>query len=279
MVADYFAAEFSKLVKRPASWVLGSVQVLALVLFGYLFTYAFVANAQNGGEVPGGVNVDQALQTILPENVLVTVVANLSGLGGALALVFGAMVVGGEYGWGTLKLVLSQRPGRLNMLLGKFLAVGAVLAVLSVVILLIAVLSSAVASSLLDEPSDWPSLGEMLKGLGASWLVLFAWASLGGLLAVVFRGTALAIGVGLAYALVIEGLALSLPIGGDAFDGVRKVFLGKNTTDLTSAFGELPQGVGTVGEAVDPGQAVIVIVAYTAAFLAISALLFRRRDV
>lgn len=278
MVADYFAAEFFKLVKRPASWVLGSIQVLTLVLFGYLVTYAFVANAESG-EVPEGMNVDQAMQTILPENVLVAVLANLSGLGGALALVFGAMVVGGEYGWGTLKLVFSQRPGRLNVLWGKFLALGAVLAVLSVGILLIAVLSSALVAGLLDEASDWPSLGEMLKGLGASWLVLFVWTSLGGFLAVVFRGTALAIGVGLAYALVIEGLALGLPIGGDAFDNVRKAFLGKNTTDLAGAFGELPQALGTAGEAVDPGQAVLVIIAYTVVFLAVSALLFKRRDV
>ena len=42
--------------------------------------------------------------------------------------------------------------------------------------------------------------------MAAGWLILAAWAALGVLLGVLTRGTSLAIGVGILYALVIEGL-------------------------------------------------------------------------
>lgn len=277
MVADYFSAELTKLARRPASWILGAVTVLSLLLFGYLFTYVFAANAQ-GGNASQGADPDAILQPLLPENVLPAVLGNLSGLTAAVALVFGALVTGSEYGWGTLKLMLSQRPGRLNMLSGKILAVAVLLAGLTVIVILLGILSSAIVASLQDKPSDWPSVWQMVKGLGAGWLILASWASFGLFLGILFRGAALAIGVGLIYLLVIEGLILGLPIQGDTFTTIQKIFLGKNAMDLAGSFGQLQQGAAP-GDTVDPSQAVFVLVAYVAALLLVSILLFRRRDV
>lgn len=277
MVADYFAAELIKLLRRPASWVLAGIAVTSLLVLGYLVTYSFAVSAQ-GGNAPQGVDPGTILQPLLPENVLALVLSNLVGPTGAVALVFGALVAGSEYGWGTLKLVLSQRPARLNMFSGKMLAVAALLAGLVAAVLLLGVLCSALVASIQDRASDWPSLWRMAKGLGAGWLILAAWALLGAFLGVLFRGASLAIGVGLVYALVIEGLVLGLPIQNDAFTAIQKVFLNKNATDLASAFGQLQQGA-TPGETVDPTQAVFVLLAYVTVFLLVSALLFRRRDV
>ena len=45
------------------------------------------------------------------------------------SVIMGAMAAGSEYGWGTLKTVLSQRPGKLAMLSGKLLALALLLLV------------------------------------------------------------------------------------------------------------------------------------------------------
>lgn len=276
MVSDYFSAELTKLARRPASWIMGGIVIVGLLLFGYLFNYIFFVNLQEG--TPQAANPEQFLQILLPKNVLATVLSNLTEFTAAVVLVFGALVTGSEYGWGTLKLMLSQRPGRLNMLSGKIFAVAVLLAALAVVVLLLGVLCSAVVASLQEQSSEWPSLWQMLKGLGAGWLILAAWASLGMFLGVLFRGAALAIGVGLVYALLVEGLALGLPIQNETFTTIQKVFPGKNAQDLADSFGQLQQGAAP-GETVDPAQAVFVLFAYLAVFLLIAALLFRRRDV
>ena len=54
-------------------------------------------------------------------------------------------------------------------------------------------------------PVSWPGLFDLVRALGAGWLILAVWAMLGVLLGVLWRGTALAIGLGILYGLVIEG--------------------------------------------------------------------------
>lgn len=278
MTADHFVAELVKLAKRPASWIMAVILLLSLGLFGYLFIYVFAASVQRGDD-PQSVDADTVLEGILPGSVLLQVLSNITGIGAAVALVFGALVVGSEYGWGTLKQVLIQSPGRLQMLWGKILAIGAAIALLTVALFSVGFAASTTVSILQDKASEWPSVWETLRAFASGWLILSAWASLGALLATVFRGTSLAIGVGLAYALVIEGLALSLPIQGETFQSAQKILLSKNATDLVSAFGELPAGVESAGEPVGPGQAAAVITAYIASCLLISTLLMRKRDV
>lgn len=46
----------------------------------------------------------------------------------------------------------------------------------------------------------------MVRALGAGWLIGALWALLGALLAILSRGTAVPIGLGIAYGLVVEGV-------------------------------------------------------------------------
>ncbi len=271
MVVDFFLVEVSKLVRRPASWILGALLLLNLVLFGYLYLYVYVATAPGSGASPE--QVAGVLQRLLPQNVLAGLLNSASGLGAALALIFGALVVGGEYGWGTLKLVLSQRPGRLNVFFGKTLAVGAVLAGVSVSILAVGLACSTLIAAAQSAPGEWPGAVEMLKALVAGWLITAVWASLGIFLSVAFRDTALAIGVGLAYMLIVERLALRLPVQGDKVEGIRSSLLSENTSNLVSAFTAAPQASGGVL------WSVVVIIIYGAVFLGLAGFLFRKRDV
>lgn len=199
-----------------------------------------------------------------------------------MAITFGALTAGSEYGWGTLKTVLSQRPGRIGVLSGKLLALVAFLLVFFLLTLGAAALGSFVVARLEEAAIDWPPVGALLRGVGAGALIFTVWGAFGFLLATLFRGTALAIGLGIAYALAIEGIVLALPFENDNFESIRKATLGENVSAISSSFGSpfaVPEGFGIQEPLVEPGRAVMVLLAYAVAFVVLSALLLGRRDV
>lgn len=202
-----------------------------------------------------------------------------------MALVLGALSVGSEYGWHTLKLALTQRPGRLSFLCGKFLAVGAVLAVVTLLALLASAASSYAVAMLQGGPTNWPLPAEVLKGFAAGWLILVAFAALGFFLAILLKGSAPAIAIGLLYALVVQDLFLPLAsFQSETAARFSRVLPGRNAGDLAGYFGGSRQAAQASGlppglEPVDPSQAALVLAAYVVIFLSTSMLLFWRRDV
>lgn len=276
-----FSAELLKFSKRPATWVLLLIFALSVGVFGYLFTYIFVVSAPEGAAALPQQARDQFLNFLLPESFLSNTLSNgFAGFGGALVLILGALSVGSEYGWGTFKATLTQKPGRLGIFFGKLTALAVILAFFTVAILGVGAASSLIVASLENASTNWPSVGEILKAAGAGWLILTVFAALGLFLATLFRGTALAIGLGIVYLLVLENIFLGLAPQSETVEDIGKALPAKNSLDLANSFGEVPAGFGgPTGQAVDPGQAALVIAAYALGFLVISLLLFRRRDV
>ena len=120
-----------------------------------------------------------------------------------------------------------------------------------------------------------------MRALAAGWLILAVWAALGVLLGVLTRGTSLAIGVGILYALVIEGLLSNL----SALEPVTSIFLRANGYSIATALGTSARDIEASGPAPsgDRSSAAcrrsLVLAAFIAGFAALSALLLRRRDV
>lgn len=274
-----FSAEFLKIRKRPATLVLALIWFSLVVLFGYVLTYAIFANPPEDS-IPPGTDPQEFLEVLYPENLLPNVLSGFPSTGGApIALILGALAIGSEYGWGTLKTSFTQRPGRLSVLLGKALAVAVVLAVFVLLAFAAGAASSYVVARVEAAPVDWPPLGDLLRAMGAGWLISAVWTAMGAFLATLFRGTPLAIGIGLVYAILLEGLAATLLASNEDFEPARKFLLNENSYVLIGSFGELPQGVGIQSDVVEPERAVLTLAAYAAVFVLISALLLRRRDV
>ncbi len=276
-MGDNVKTELSKLANRPAVQVLGAVFLLLVVVFGYLLSYLFIVGA--GGDPPP--EAQQFLTTLLPEEFLSTALTNFTGFGSAIALILGAMTVGSEYGWDTFKAALVQGSGRLELFGGKLLAVAVVLLVFTLVMLGGGAATSYVMALVLDEAASWPSAWEILKAIGAGWLILAVFAGLGVVLATLFRGTALAIGLGLVYLLLLENILSGLAFQSDTADAVSKALPVRNSLDLGRAFGELSgqaQGA-TATQPVDSTQATLILGAYVLGFLAIAVALFKVRDV
>ena len=104
---------------------------------------------------------------------------------------------------------------------------------------------------------------------------------MGVFLATLFRSTALAIGLGLFYALALEGLVFSLPIPNESFQDARRFFLGQNSGFLADSFAgsSLQQPFAPPGPDVGAAQSALTLCLYLAAFILIAALVFRQRDV
>ncbi len=282
-----FGAELLKIRKRPATWILALVWFILIVLFGYLFTYSFAANPPDRPEdQPPQVQQqeeafnEQILNGLLPENLLENLFANgVFSLGAAIVLILGAMAAGSEYSWGTMKTSLTQRPGRLGMLSGKALAL-AVFIVLFVLLGLAAGAMSSYTVALLEDASiNWPPLEELAKAAGVGVLTFGAWGFLGFALGMLFRGTALAIGLGLAWALAVENTIALLPIESDWWESFRRLTLGENTSSVGSIFGSPKPSFGIPETLVEPERAAITLGLYVAVFAVVSLVLLLRRDV
>ncbi|HKR50001.1 MAG TPA: ABC transporter permease [Pseudonocardiaceae bacterium] len=277
------SAELLKLRKRPATWIIAGVWLAMNLTFGYLIPYLVYRSGSFTG--PDGAEASgQLLAGVLPPSLVSNVLAGYPLFGGALVLILGALMTGGEYGFGTLKTLLTQRPRRLEVLGGALAALAMVVLALIVTSFVLSAGASSVIGALEPATGAFPPAAELARGLAAGWLILGMWALLGALAGITFRSTALAVGLSLVWALVIENLIRGFASLLDVFDTVQRALPGVNAGSLVAALGALGQGDGAagtpgVGAVVGGTQAVVVLACYTIGFALIAGTLLVRRDV
>lgn len=275
--AHSVSAELLLLRKRTSSWVLLGLWTALHALFGYVFAYVVYLN---GGTGPGGLP-----PTLLPSQLVGTFLEGFPFFGGVIALMLGVLTFGSEFGWGTLKTVYTQRPGRLHLFAAKLGALGIVLTGFVLVPLLLDGLISYVIALREGAPVVWPGLWLTVRGLAAGWFLLAVWAAFGAVLATVSRGTSLAIGIGILYGLVIEGLVSAFVNQVSLLRPLTEGFLRANGYSLVAPLGTAAEQVRSNGPGAFAGpyvgsqQAMLVLALYLGSFLLISALVLRRRDV
>jgi ABC-2 type transport system permease protein len=274
-VTGSLRAELLVLRKRTSTWILLGIWVTLALVFAYAVPYATYLNR----------STPTNLADVLPENLVGTLMGGFPFFGGVLALMLGVLTFGSEYGWGTLKTLFTQRPGRVHVFGAKLLALGAALVVSVLVVFALGALASYAIAVREGADLSWPSLWLLLRGLAAGWLILAVWAAFGVLLAVLFRGTALAVGVGILYALVIEGLLSALATQVSLLDPLVELFVRASGYSLVVGLGASAEDAGDRGPGsfsgpfVGQDQALLVLVSYLALFVLVAGWLLRRRDV
>jgi ABC-type transport system involved in multi-copper enzyme maturation permease subunit len=267
-------AELLILRKRAATWILLGIWTLLGVFFAYVVPYALDPEDATGG-----------IRQFLPEALPGTLIDGFPFFGGVFALMLGVFALGSEYGWNTLKELFTQRPGRLRVFAAKLAALAIVLVPFVLTLFAAGAVASLVIAQIEGASADFPSAWLLLRAIGAGWLILAPWAALGVLLGVLTRGTSLAIGVGILYALVIEGLLSAFADSVSALEPLTQAFLRANGYSLAVALGDSAasieaNGPGSYsGPIVAGAQALAVLAASAAAFAGLAALLLRRRDV
>jgi ABC-2 type transport system permease protein len=268
------AAELLVLRKRAATWILLGIWTVLGVFFAYVIPYALAGEDPAGGD-----------EQFLPASLTGNVLEGFPFFGGVFALMLGIFATGSEYGWGTLKTLLTQRPGRLRVLAAKLAALAIVLVPFVVTLFAAGAVAAFVIAQVEDAPASFPPAWLIVRALAAGWLVLAVWAALGVLLGVLTRGTSLAIGVGILYALVVEGLLSAFADSVSLLEPLTNVFLRANGYSLALGVGASRDAIADSGPGsfagpfVAPGQAIAVLVAIAAVFVAVAASSLRRRDI
>jgi ABC-2 type transport system permease protein len=280
-VSRALRVELFKLRRRPATWVLGLLLVALLVL-GYILIWHFISNPPRGSRLPPNFNKAAALKAVYPESFIRTGFSTVGTLGGALCMLLGVLATGSEFGWGTLKTLLIQGPGRVQIFVGKLLALAVVVLVFVLAMMGAAAALSAILARADGAPANWPEVIEILKGIGAGWLIFGMWTTFGVFLAFVLRQATLSIGIGLVYMLIVEAIigGILTGIGGDALLNVDRLLPGSNVLGVLSIFGSAPRFLGGGQEAlVDGARGLITLGAYVLVFVGIAGALFTRRDI
>jgi ABC-type transport system involved in multi-copper enzyme maturation permease subunit len=280
-----FRGELFKVVRRPGVWVLVIVLLVLAILIGYAITwliYTFPPKGASQG-LPQGTTLADFKVTLYPANFVRQTLGQWGVLGGVFALIVGVLLQGSEYGWGTIKTLYTQRSGRLTMLFGKVAALAVVVFVMVIALFGVDAAASTVVALIDGKTISYPDATTIVKAIVACFLIFGFWAMFGLALATLFQQSALAIGLGLAYALVVEVLIFGLlgGLGGDIVKQIQQWFPVANTTYLTESFGTLRlRGVqGATTPYADATHAVLMLLLYVAAFTAISAYLSRTRDI
>jgi ABC-2 type transport system permease protein len=262
------AAELLILRKRAATWILLAVWTLLGIFFAYVIPYALDPESDD-------------ITPFLPHALTGTLLEGFPFFGGVFALMLGVFALGSEYGWGTLKTLFTQGPSRSRVLAAKLAALGLVLVPFVLCLFAAGVIASLVIAGIEGAPATLPSAWLLVRALAAGWLMLAVWAALGVLLGIVTRGTSVAIGLGILYALLVEGLLSNI----DALEPIAGVFLRSNGYSLARALGAAADSIASNGPGafggpfVSAGQAVAVLAGASLVFLAIARTLLVRRDV
>lgn len=270
-------AEWRKNTRRPAFLVVAGL-VAGITVLTYAIDY-YQALHPTAGEVAQGIAPLLKLE-LSPAQFVNNIIGAVFPLGAAMAIVLGALAMGSEYSWATLKTMLTQRPGRLTALAGRLIAFQAWMLVLTVLLFGLAAASSIVIALMGGLGVEWPSLIDVARGVGAAWLVLALYGTFGMALGVVFRQAAVALGAGLIYLVILQEIVTRFigAVNGGQYQGVTRWFDGPNVQSLIESFTSTAFRP-SAPPAVTPVQAATVICAYLVVCTVALAVIMKRRDV
>jgi ABC-2 type transport system permease protein len=253
-----FRSEWIKLRRR--SILVGGLSMTVLAGAGVAFGIVRVATSQRRDAV-------LELLVLRSGDGLVAALIRVSDFIVVIPLVIVAAAVAGEYAQGTLRNLLVREPGRIRLLLGKFLALLVYCLLASTVAFGVgALIALQVAPHEGVNTSPWTTpdaLHNLLSLWGNLLLSTTAWCVLGLLGATVFRSPAAAVGVSLVFLLVVENLLIAVWT-----DAPRWLFVSLNQSIIAG---------GNTNS--DYGRAVGLVGLYCACAVVVASVIFRRRDV
>ena len=271
-------AELFLLRKRASTWIILGIWLAVTAIFAYIFEYV----SYRGGSS----EFADSLDSLLPAALVSNISEGMPFYGGSLVLILGVLSIGSEFGWGTWKTLLTQRPGRSTIFGAKMVALGIALIPFVVLAFALGAVASVTIATVEDAAITWPGAQALIESMLSSWLILAVWAAGGVALAMVTRGTSLAIGAGILWGLAFEGLLSAFASSVSWLEWLVDGLIRANGYSLVRAIAE-PGGAGPgadgpgafSGPYVSGTQAVITLGVYLAVFLGGSLLLLKRRDV
>jgi hypothetical protein len=264
-----FVAGLRKLVGRPASFV--SVGLLVGLLGLIIIASATIADQGS----PARQAAARALVTFPGAYDLV--LSFLFGLGGLVAVIYGAAVAGSEWTWGTLKNAVARGESRARYMLSTFAAIVVMVAVglaISFALgVLLALVGATIAGVSTAGVSDADTLARLPEMAVRGWFAVVEQAALGYAVATLARSQLAGIGAGIAFYFG-EGFAtIFLP------DIVKYMpFATARASVTTGAEGGFGGG-GGFAEALEPNTAIVLVAAWLVGSLVVTVLFTERAEI
>ena len=190
-----FLSGLRKLVGRPASFV--SVGLL-IGLLGLILIAAATVGQQGSGRSAANA---RALVTFPGAYDLI--LSFMFGLGGLVAVIYGAAIAGSEWTWGTLKNAVARGESRTRYMLATFAAIVVIVALGLVITFVaglgLALLSATIAGISTAGASDAGTLQRLPALAARGWFAVVEQASLGFAIATLARSQLAGIGAGIAF--------------------------------------------------------------------------------
>ena len=190
----------------------------------------------------------------------------MSTLAGVILLALWAIAVATDYSTGLIRILTQAHPNRMGLLGGKIAALGAFTLFATTVTTLVVVVFARPLAKLEGIPIEaWKTdfASELGKGFFDFTIAGLVWGLIGLMLAVLTRSSAIAIGIGLGFLLVAEGL-ISI-VAPDA-----RSYLPGGTLDTLAAGGN---------DQLAWGAALGLVVLYGVIAATVSLAVFRTRDI
>ena len=285
MFTQLLTIEHRKLTGRALLWV--ELAILALLVFA-LHAAILAVLQQPQPDLPPQAQAELRASLRWPQGLLNALTfANGGELGGLFAVVLAAAVVAQEYTWRTVHLWLSRGVPRGAYLGAKFGALAGALLLLVLTALLAGGAATGFYTWRAQGALPWSDLpwSDLLRGVLATWVTLLPYAAGTLAVAVISRSTLTATGVGLGYNLLVENLAVQVLLlaSPDLARWARYLPGMAAKAALSFLQGGLDVQVGMNGGPaaglLEPGPALLLLLAYTAAGLALAWWAFRRQDI
>jgi ABC-type transport system involved in multi-copper enzyme maturation permease subunit len=187
-------ADLAKLRRRLATW-------LTLGLLAGLLALVFIAvggTANRAAAQPGARAAVAILSFPAAYDVILTFIL---GLGGLMAVIYGAAIAGSEWTWGTLKSAIARGESRARYVLAMFAAVAIVVAVGLVIAFGVGVAAAIIGGRLAGAPAgdlaDPATLQRLPQQFLRGWIGLLEEAAIGFAVATLARSQLAGIGVGI----------------------------------------------------------------------------------
>jgi hypothetical protein len=252
---------------RP-SFLFGGIGVMsgfaALISF-FIFTAAKTAPAGGSPALPAGPGA-YTISDIAKPGGFLTALATVSKPAGVVMLALFAIAVASDYSTGLIRLLVQAQPRRVMLIAGKILALTVFGLLAATVTTLVVVLLARPLARLEGIPVEaWKTdfASHILKGYFDFTVAIIVWGLIGLMLAVLTRSSALAIGIGIGFLLVVESLITIVAV--------------KASSYLPG--GTLSALVSGGNDQLSWGVSLGLVIAYGAIAVVVSLLAFRVRDI
>jgi ABC-type transport system involved in multi-copper enzyme maturation permease subunit len=274
---DLVAMESLKLRKRLMTQI-----VFGLITVGTIFFMSIGYLTSRSAEYASPIERQEQLDGFLLPEVFANLSSVIGGLGSILLVMLAASMIGSEYGWGTVRVLVSSGVSRTRLLAAKLLALFEAI-VLFVAAGLVSGLVGSLAITVIgghELTTSWLD-GATLADIGMIAVrlifLLLVPAIVGFTVAIVTRSLAVGIAVGIGFQIAEQILSAVLNSVGSFGERVQDLLV---TTNLSAI--EQYNEIGTPELSASlPGvwQAVALLSLYSAIMLTVSFVVFRRRDI